>query len=129
MQPLRDEVELFTKAISTGVAFDPIGIAGASFVQASGSDKLNYQILLVQKDEQQPLYDGRIEVTFEGKYPNGRAGSVKALVEPFELGHYKHLVGEIEMPNSLTAIRATLRVYKGDGNRALSYRTYKVDRS
>ena len=128
MQPLRDEVALFTKAISTGVKFDPIGITGASFIQAKNSDKLDYQILLVQEDDKQPVYNGRIEVTFEGRYPNGRAGGVKALVLPFELKHYRHLVGEISIPNGLSASRATLRVYTADGKRALSYRTYKVER-
>lgn len=129
MQPLRNEVELFTKALTAGVKFDPIGITGASFEQAAGSDKLQYQVVLVQEDDQQPAYEGRIEVTFEGRYPNGRAGSVKALVLPFTLKHYQHLAGEIEIPNSLQATRATLRVYQAEGNRALSYRTYQVDRS
>ena len=128
MQPLRDEVELFTKALTAGVKFDPVGITGASFEQTAGSDKLQYQVVLVQEDDQQPAYEGRIEVTFEGRYPNGRAGSVKALVLPFTLKHYQHLNGEIEIPNSLQATRATLRVYQADGNRALSYRTYQVDR-
>lgn len=129
MQPLRDEVTLFTKALTAGVKFDPIGITGASFNQAPGSDKLQYQVVLVQKDDQQPAYEGRIEVTFEGRYPNGRAGSVKALVLPFTLKHYQHLSGSIEIPNALQAARATLRVYQADGNKALSYRTYTVERS
>ncbi|UOD49964.1 DUF6776 family protein [Orrella daihaiensis] len=128
MQPLRDEVGLFTKALTAGVKFDPIGITGASFEQASGSDKLQYQVVLVQEDDQQPAYDGRIEVTFEGRYANGRAGSVKALVIPFTLKHYQHLNGTIDMPNSLQAVRATLRIYQADGKRALSYRTYQVER-
>lgn len=128
MQPLRDEVALFTKALTAGVKFDPVGITGASFEQAAGSDKLQYQVVLVQEDDQQPAYDGRIEVTFEGRYPNGRSGSVKALVQPFTLKHYQHLNGSIDMPNSLQAVRATLRVYKADGQRALSYRTYQVER-
>ena len=128
MQPLRNEVELFTKALTAGVKFDPIGITGASFEQKAGSDKLRYQVVLVQEDDQQPAYEGRIEVTFEGRYPNGRAGSVKALVQPFTLKHYQHLNGEIEIPNSLQATRATLRVYQAKGTRALSYRTYQVDR-
>ncbi|MCD8517075.1 MAG: hypothetical protein LRY53_10830 [Burkholderiaceae bacterium] len=128
MQPLRDEVALFTKALTAGVKFDPIGITGAGFEQAAGSDKLQYQVVLVQEDDQQPPYEGRIEVTFEGRYPNGRAGSVKALVVPFTLKHYQHLTGSIEMPNNLQAARATLRVYRADGNQALSYRTFQVDR-
>lgn len=128
MQPLREEVGLFTKALTAGVKFDPIGITGASFEQTAGSDKLQYQVVLVQEDDQQPTYEGRIEVTFEGRYSNGRAGSVKALVVPFTLKHYEHLNGTIEMPNSLQAVRATLRVYQAEGNRALSYRTYQVDR-
>jgi HAMP domain-containing protein len=126
MQPLRDEVELFKGALSAGVKFDPVGITGASFDQEKGSDSLQYQIVLVQEDDQQPAYEGRIEVTFEGRYPNGRAGAVKALVVPFTLKHYEILTGSIEMPNSLQATRATLRVYRAQGNRALSYRTYSV---
>ena len=126
MQPLRDEVELFKGALSAGVKFDPIGITGASFDQDKGSKSLRYQIVLVQEDDQQPAYEGRIEVTFEGRYPNGRAGAVKALVAPFTLKHYEILTGTIEMPNSLQATRATLRVYRAQGKRALSYRTYSV---
>lgn len=128
MQPLRDEVQLFAKALTAGVKFDPIGIAGASFEQATGSSQMKYQIVLAQENDQQPAYDGRVEVTFEGRYPNGRSGSVKALVEPFKLKHYQHMTGSIEMPNSLQAVTATLRVYQADGSRALSYRTFQVDR-
>ena len=128
MQPLRDEVALFTKALSAGVKFDPVGITGVSFEQMQGNSQLQYQVVLVQENDQQPAYEGRIEVTFEGVYPNGRAGSVKGLVLPFTLQHYQHLNGSIEMPNLLQAARATLRVYSADGQRALSYRTYPVER-
>ena len=127
LQPLRDEVEIFKGALTAGVKFDPIGITGASFEQEKGNPKLDYTVVLVQEDDQQPAYEGRIEVTFEGRYPNGRAGSVKALVMPFTLEQYEILNGSIEMPNSLQASRATLRVYRADGNRALSYRTFSVD--
>ena len=128
LQPLRDDVALFTRALTAGVTFDPIGITGASFTQAPGSNELSYHVLLVQEDDQQAAYEGRIEVTFEGRYPNGRAGSVVALVEPFTLKHYEHLKGNIEMPNALQATRATLRVYQAQGQRALSFRTYQVER-
>lgn len=127
LKPLREEVSMFTNAITAGLKFDPIGIAGASFEQTSGDQPLSYHILLVQEDENKPQYAGRIEVTFEGRYPNGRAGAVKALVVPFNLGHYEHLTGSVEMPNGFRASRATLRVYEADGQRALSYRTYSVD--
>ncbi|HEY7805362.1 MAG TPA: hypothetical protein VIC30_13150, partial [Orrella sp.] len=97
------------------------------FEQEKGGQKLDYTVVLVQEDDQKPAYEGRIEVTFEGRYPNGRAGAVKALVVPFTLEQYEILNGSIEMPNSLQASRATLRVYRADGNRALSYRTFSVD--
>lgn len=127
LKPLREEVSLFTGVITAGLKFDPIGIAAASFNQSSGESPLKYHVLLVQENETDPVYDGRIEVTFEGRYPNGRAGAVKALVVPFKLGHYEHLIGEVEMPNNFKASRATLRVYAADGQRALSYRTFSVD--
>ncbi len=129
VEPLRQDVERFTEAMTAGLQFDPIGITGARFVQAAGSDELTYHVLLVQEDADQPAYNGRIEVTFEGRYPNGRAGAVVALVAPFDLKHYQHLQGTVEMPNSLQAARATLRVYPADGQRALSFRTYQVDRA
>lgn len=128
VDPLRQDVSLFTQAMTAGLQFDPIGITGARFVQAAGSDRLTYHVLLVQEDDQQDVYNGRIEVTFEGRYPNGRAGAIKALVAPFELKHYQHLQGTVELPNSLQATRATLRVYQAEGQRALSFRTYQVER-
>lgn len=128
LKPLHDEIELLINSISAGLKFDPIGIAAAAFTQAPDSDNLSYQVLLLQESEDAPTYEGRIEVTFEGRYPNGRAGAVKALVVPFELDHYSQLVGKIDMPNSFQATRGTLRVYRADGDRALSYRTYNVDK-
>jgi len=126
LKPLRDEVALFTGALISGLKFDPIGIAAATFEQTNADKPLGYHILLVQEDEKKAVFDGRIEVTFEGRYPNGRPGAVKALVVPFKLGHYEHLIGNTEMPNGFKATRATLRVYQGDGQRALSFRTYNV---
>ncbi len=126
LKPLRDEVALFTNALVSGLKFDPIGIAAATFVQTSTDKPLDYHILLVQENEQKAIFDGRVEVTFEGVYPNGRPGAVKALVMPFKLGHYEHLIGNIEMPNGFKASRGTLRVYQGDSQKALSFRTYSV---
>lgn len=129
VKPLRDEVSMFLKAITSNVQIDPVGISGASFVQPSRTEKLNYHILVVQESDQKPTYNGRIEVTFEGRYPNGKSGAIKALVAPFSVGHYQHLSGELTFPNQFQATRATLRIYQADGNRALSYRTFSVDKS
>jgi len=126
VEPLREEVEMFLGAITSNVTFDPVGISGASFSQAQGDPTLNYRLLIVQEDDQKPVYDGRIEVTFEGRYPNGKSGAIKALVEPFSVGHYQQLSGEIAFPNQFRATRATLRIYQAQGERALSYRTFKV---
>lgn len=126
VEPMRAEIDMFLDAITSDVTFDPVGISGASFVQAPDSPKLDYQILVVQENDQKPAYDGRIEVTFEGRYPNGKSGAIKALVEPFSVGHYQQLSGDLEFPNRFQASRATLRIYQADGKRALSYRTFKV---
>lgn len=129
VKPLQDKVSLFLKAITSNVKMDPVGISGASFAQPSSSDKLDYRILVVQENDKQPTYDGRIEVTFEGRYPNGKSGAIKALVAPFSVEHYQHLSGELTLPNQFQATRATLRIYQGDGKRALSFRTFSVDRN
>ncbi len=129
VKPLQDEVSMFLKAITSNVKMDPVGISGASFVQPNNGETLDYHILIVQENDQQPTYDGRIEVTFEGRYPNGKTGAIKALVAPFSVGHYQHLSGELTFPNQFQASRATLRVFQGDSNRALSYRTFSVTQS
>ena len=126
LKPLQDEIKLLTRAISAGMKFDPIGIAAASFEPVNNKDIVKYQILLLQENEKKPSYDGRIEVTFEGVYPNGRAGAVKALVVPFTLDHYEQLNGDVEMPKGFKPSRATLRVYQAQGDKALTYRTYNI---
>lgn len=126
VEPMREEIDMFLNAITSDVTFDPVGISGASFEQAPDSDSLAYRILIVQEDNQQPTYDGRIEVTFEGRYPNGKSGAIKALVEPFSVGHYQQLQGELTFPDRFKASRATLRIYEAEGSRALSYRTFKI---
>jgi len=126
LKPLNDEVSLFTNVLASNIKFDPIGIAAATFQQVKGQDTLKYHILLLQENDKKPTYAGRIEVTFEGRYPNGRAGAVTALVLPFNLDYYEHMVGQVDMPKGFTASRATLRVYRADGQKALTYRTYSV---
>lgn len=128
LQPLRDEVALFAKTAFANVKFDPIAIATASLTQQRGGADLAYHVLLAQKDDKVPTFDGRLELTLEGQYPNGRAGSVRALVQPFKLGHYQHLVGQVELPNGFQAERGTLRVFQGESQRALGFRTFPVDR-
>jgi len=129
LKPVRDEVSLFMQAATTNLSFDPIGVSSVSLVQPRNSANLAYHVLLVQKDAKEPVFDGRIEVTFEGRYPNGRAGSIRALVVPVKLGHYQHLIGDVELPNGFQADRGTLRVFQGESTRALSFRTFNVARS
>lgn len=129
LKPVRDEVSLFMQAATTNLSFDPIGVSSVSLVQPRNSAKLAYHVLLVQKDAKEPVFDGRIEVTFEGRYPNGRAGAIRALVVPVKLGHYQHLIGDVELPNGFQADRGTLRVFQGESTRALSFRTFNVARS
>jgi len=129
LKPVRDEVSLFMQAATTNLSFDPIGLSSVNLVQPRNSAKLAYHVLLVQKDAKEPVFDGRIEVTFEGRYPNGRAGSIRALVVPVKLGHYQHLIGDVELPNGFQADRGTLRVFQGESTRALSFRTFNVARS
>jgi hypothetical protein len=128
LKPVRDEIALFMQAATTNLSFDPIGLSSVNLVQPRNSADLAYHMLLVQKDANQPVFDGRVELTFEGRYPNGRAGSVRALVLPIKLGHYQHLVGDVELPNGFQADRGTLRVFQGESTRALSFRTYNVAR-
>ncbi len=129
VKPLQNEVSMFLKAITSNVKMDPVGISGASFVQPDTDETLDYHILVVQESAQQPTYDGRIEVTFEGRYPNGKTGAIKALVVPFSVGHYQRLNGELTFPNQFRATRATLRIYQGDSKRALGYRTFNVTKN
>jgi hypothetical protein len=129
LKPVRDEVSLFMQAATTNLSFDPIGVSSVSLVQPRNSAKLAYHVLLVQKDAKEPVFDGRIEVTFEGRYPNGRAGAIRALVVPVKLGHYQHIIGDVELPNGFQADRGTLRVFQGESTRALSFRTFNVARS
>lgn len=128
LKPVRDEIALFMQAATTNLSFDPIGLSSVNLVQPRNSAELAYHMLLVQKDANQPVFDGRVELTFEGRYPNGRAGSIRALVLPIKLGHYQHLVGDVELPNGFQADRGTLRVFQGESTRALSFRTYNVAR-
>jgi chaperonin cofactor prefoldin len=127
LKPLHDEVSLFTKALSANMKFDPVGIGAAAFTQSRDQDSLKYHIMLLQENDKKPEYAGRIEVTFEGRYPNGRSGAVVALVLPFNLGHYEHLIGSVDLPKGFRATRGTLRVYKADGQKALAYRTFPVE--
>ena len=129
LKPLNDELALFAKTAFVSLKFDPIAIATASLSQPRDSAVLQYHVLLAQKDDKVPVFAGRLELTLEGQYPNGRAGSIRALVEPFKLGHYQHLVGQAELPNGFQAERGTLRVFQGDSQRALGFRTFVVERT
>lgn len=126
--PTEQALEIFKKALASSMSFDPIGIAGDSFIQSKSQPSLTYQVLLIQSPKSTTPFVGQADITFEGTYPNGRAGAIKTPLTSLDVASHQLVSGAMELPAGFVATRGTIRVYKSDSNRALGWRTFSVQR-
>jgi len=113
--PLQAELDLFADAMPPDPRGGAIGVSAASFAQ-QGS-QLAYHVLLLQDENDanaaQP-FQGRLEMSVEGRHANGRYETLELPPVPVSLGRYQHLKGAAALPEGYGARRVTVRVMEGE---------------
>jgi hypothetical protein len=126
IEPIEQTLKVFKNALAAGMRFEPVGIAGDQFTQSKQQASIGYELLLLQSPEADSEFKGSADITFEGRYPNGRAGAIKTPMLPLQIASHQLVAGNFEFPPGFIASKGTIRVYKPDSNRALSWRTFNV---
>jgi hypothetical protein len=125
---LKEEIDLLKRAIPQDPSGTPVGLRHASLKAELG--KLQYDLLLMKRDENANDFNVTIEANVEGRYRNGRLG--RATPEPFTatVSTMSQLAGELEYPEpqrTLTATVVTFTVKDNDTEEVLGRRTFNVE--
>lgn len=128
LEPTEQSLLVFQKALTNSMSFDPIGIVSDQLTQSTSKPLLNYQILLLQRFDSKTAFNGQAEITFEGTYPNGRAGAVKTPMLELNVVSHQILQGTLDLPPGFTASKGTIRVFKSHNSRAVGWRTFSVQK-
>jgi hypothetical protein len=124
--PLREQLDVFAKTLVFDPRFGPIGISTSQISQEKNSTKLSYLVWLLQENAQRPEFNGWLELSFEGRYANGRVETVTLPRIEVKLKHYLHVTGTTDLPAGFTVTRANAKVIAEDGNKQVTWRILPV---
>lgn len=116
LQAIKDHIALFIDAMPPDPRGSSPGVNAASFTIKN--DALNYAILIMQdKDKADKTFNGTLEMSLNGRYPNGRSGTIELDPISVSLNRYMHLEGSSPVPDGLKPRQVTVKIL--DGNRRL----------
>ena len=124
--PLREQLNLFAQTLTFDPRYGPIGVSTSSFTQEKNATKLSYLVWLLQENAQKPEFKGWLELSFEGRYANGRVETIVLPRIAIKLNHYLHVTGTTDFPAGFTATRANAKVVTEDGKRQVTWRVMPV---
>lgn len=123
---LRDDLQLFAKAMPADPRGTSPGIRAANFSNADG--QLVYQILLMQDDPQSAEYRGEMELRISGRNAKRRNETITLPPVPVSLNHYGHVDGSAPLPEGFTPRQVTVQI-TGEASKKLdATRTLIVSR-
>lgn len=124
--PLREQLNLFAQTLPFDPRYGPIGVSTSLFTQGKNSTKLSYLVWLLQENAQKPEFRGWLELSFEGRYANGRVETITLPRIAVKLNHFLHVTGTTDLPAGFTATRANAKVIAEDGKRQVTWRVLPV---
>jgi len=124
--PLREQLNLFAQTLPFDPRYGPIGVSTSLFTQGKNSTKLSYLVWLLQENAQKPEFKGWLELSFEGRYANGRVETITLPRIAVKLNHFLHVTGTTDLPAGFTATRANAKVIAEDGKRQVTWRVLPV---
>ncbi|OZI26798.1 hypothetical protein CAL26_05640 [Bordetella genomosp. 9] len=109
IQGLNKDLTLFQDAVPPDPRGGPIGIRSATLSRQPG--QLNYQVLVMRdKDNSGVPFKGTLVFAIEGRYPNGRSGTVTPDALPVDLDRFDNLSGTLQLPDGFIARGVTIKV-------------------
>lgn len=124
LQAIKDHIALFIDAMPPDPRGSSPGVNAASFT--SQNDALNYAVLIMQdKDKADKTFNGTLEMSLNGRYPNGRSGTIELDPINVKLNRYMHLEGTFPIPDGLKPRQVTVKILDSN-RRQIATRTLNV---
>lgn len=109
IQGLNKDLALFQDAVPPDPRGGPIGIRSATLSRQPG--QLTYQVLVMRdKDTAGVPFKGTMEFAIEGRYPNGRSGTITPDALPIDMDRFDNLSGTLQLPDGFIARGVTIKV-------------------
>jgi len=124
--PLREQLNLFAKTLPFDPRYGPVGVSTSLFTQEKKTGKLSYLVWLMQENAQRPQFKGWLELSFEGRYANGRVQTIALPRIELTLNHYLHVNGVTDLPEGFIVTRANAKILSQDGKRQVTWRILPV---
>ena len=124
--PLREQLNLFAQTLPFDPRFGPVSVSSSQITQGKNSTKLSYLVWLLQENAKKPEFKGWLELSFEGRYANGRIESIALPRISVKLNHFLHVTGTTELPAGFTATRTNAKIITEDGKRQVTWRVLPV---
>jgi cell division protein FtsL len=106
---LNKNLVLFQDAIPPDPRGGPIGVRSATLSRQPG--QLDYQVLIMRDGDKTGVpFKGTLQFAVEGRYPNGRTGTVTPDALPMDLDRYAHMGGTLTLPEGFIARTVTIKV-------------------
>lgn len=109
IQGLNKDLALFQEAVPPDPRGGPIGIRSATLSRQPG--QLTYQVLVMRdKGTAGVPFKGSLEFSIEGRYPNGRSGTITPDALPVDMDRFDNLSGTLQLPDGFIARGVTIKV-------------------
>jgi hypothetical protein len=106
---LNKDLAIFQDAIPPDPRGGPIGVRSASLSREPG--QLDYQVLIMRdKDTTGVPFKGSLQFDIQGRYPNGRSGTITPDSLPVDLDRFQSLTGTLQLPDGFVARSVTIKV-------------------
>jgi cell division protein FtsL len=103
------DLALFQDAVPPDPRGGPIGVRSAELSRQPG--QLTYQVLIMRDGDKTGVpFKGAVQFAVEGRYPNGRSGTVTPDALPMSLDRYAHMDGTLTLPDGFIARTVTIKV-------------------
>ncbi|MGH8811434.1 MAG: hypothetical protein ACREXO_05455, partial [Advenella sp.] len=126
IKDLANNLALIKKVIPADPSGSTLGIRVGEFSGPMG--KLDYSMLLMKKNEQDPDMQASIEFAVNGRYRNGRSGTAELEPITLEVTDFQQAAGTLEIPPTMTARRVTVKITDVATGKVLTTRTFQVSR-
>lgn len=123
---LSSNLALIKKVIPADPSGSALGIRVGEFDGQIG--KLNYSMLLMKKNEQDPDFKATIAFAVNGRYRNGRSGTAELDPIPLDITDFQQASGTVDIPPTMTARRVTVKITDVSTGKVLTTRTFQVGR-
>lgn len=122
---LEKDITLFARVAPDDPRGTSPGIRSAQF-RRGDNHMLNYQILLMQDDEQADEFIGTMSFNVMGRYTNGRQGYIDLDPIAVTFGYYLHSDGDAALPEGFTPQQVTIQIRPEDSDTVVATRILNV---